>query len=356
LSPPSYWAAGYGRSKDTRVAARKALSQWFSVENAATFDYVARLDAHGKLLWQKPIFEGHSHDLSCVQETTDGLVILGYQTVFYRNTAGGPKKTPFGVPWIAKLDKQGNPLWERNLVDQTEPVLVSPSQFASQPGCENLQITADGKITIAATVNEIESTSQDRDGVVVPDYAFQHTKAPGTLVVQLDHTGKQLSRFETQQADSAFLFAHTDGYFLVEHRRRGFGSFAQFVARFIPYVLSILRKEYTEGAGVRITRLSSTLQVLGAQEILNPAFSERLTAVLATNTGTVFVAGCDLASVNSIAEISSTGSLTAIRPIFKSSTANQCAKVGLARGQPRDLLVFFGSGLTGNRLLRLDTP
>ena len=120
--------------------------------------------------------------------------------------------------------------------------------------------------------------------------------------------------------------------------------------------MDILRNEYLAGAGIRITRLSDKLQVLETHEISDPAFSDKLTAVLSSDTGGYFVTACDLDSVNSIAEISPADSIRAIHPIYKSPTANECAKVGLARGRAKDLLVFFGSSLTGNRLLRLETP
>jgi hypothetical protein len=297
------------------------------------------------------LFEGSAHRFYCIQDAVDGEVVLGTGSLTFADPGNPERPTVLVAPWVAKLDKEGRVLWERMLVSEHEPVLTSP-QGNFNPQCTGLQISDDGRITVAVSVTEIADTQSSGGKITLPEHYYQHTKAIGTLVVQLDPDGRDLSTFRTDAADAAFLFAGSVGFSLVEHTKPAFDRSKGLGAG----VVGMLAQAYAviNASGVRITSLDDHLRKIGAHETRLPALSNRLSAVLPMAAGEYIVAGCDQDSYNSLAKITSTGSVKAVQRILPSARANQCAEIGLAPGPTEgQLLMFFGNRLLGNNILRV---
>jgi hypothetical protein len=350
-----YWVVGYGQSVDTRDEVRKSTlaGAWLKIVNAATFDYVSRFDGTGKQLWQRPMFEGAAHRLYCIREAGDGLVVLGHESVTYPDIEDPQRLYKLDAPWVAKLDKVGRLIWQRMLVSDHEPVLTSPlGNFEST--CSGLQISNAGQITVAVTVTEIEDAKTVAGQIALPNRYYEHAKAAGTLLVQLDSRGREVRTLRTAGADKAFLFSGPDGFSLVEHMKPAPetpGNASAGLIRMLTQAFSVIN-----ASGVRITSLDDNLRKLDVSEIKLSAFSHTLSEVQPATPSGYFIAGCDENSFNSIAWITATGSVKSIQKILPSTRANQCAKIGLAQGATdRDIVVFFSNTLVGNNILRMRT-
>lgn len=313
------------------------------------YDFVARFDKAGKRLWQRNVLEGAWHRLYCVRETNDGLVVLGHAILYYPVADDSSRTMPIDVPWLAKLDKEGAVLWQQALSAGGDTVL-NRALDVENPACRGLQVADSGTITVATTVREVQGTNIVSGHLVIPSH---YSEAPaGTLVVQTNSAGQILDTFRTQAADEAFLFPTRNGLSLVEHMRPGASSGETGHLTVIDVLT--LAKRVIGSSGVRVTEFDDRLKALKTDEVRLPALSNRLSAVEPASSGGFFVAGCDSNSVNSIGLIDPSGSVVTLQQVFASDRANQCAKIGLARStNDGEFMALFASGLAGNILLKM---
>ena len=79
------------------------------------FDFwVVRLDANGNKLWDKSYGGTGTDSASCILQTSDGGFLVG--GISRSSTNGNKTSAPLGYQdyWIARLDAQGNKLWDRS--------------------------------------------------------------------------------------------------------------------------------------------------------------------------------------------------------------------------------------------------
>jgi hypothetical protein len=254
------------------------------------------------------------------------------------------------VPSLTKFDSGGRIQWDRTLVREELPALESSIVWGLS--CTGLLVSSNGQVTVAVTVDEIKGAAKTAKGFVLPAKYWDNTSARGTVLVQLDQEGRIVHSLRTVDAFSAFLFAEGSGFSLVEHLRYklDYRKLAN-----VDLIHKMFAAFTNNGkAGIRITRLNQQLQIVSSIEIPMPSFSDRLSAVLPARGGGYFVTGCDANGFNSIARVTTSGSISATLRIRPSDSINQCDTMGLAYGETDDeVLVFYGGRLDGNNVALL---
>lgn len=351
-----FWVVGYGQTIDTQQEERKSGGnmRWMKIRGAVAFDYVSHLDEAGRLLWQRALFTGASHRIYCVKEGSDGLFVSGYDSLPAIDDGGAPGHTSISiyVPWVAKLGKQGNVLWERRVATDDEPILISASNPV--PTCTGLEAGDDGGVTIAAVVEQIESAKRGPDGLYVPAQYERHISSKGTLIAKFDGAGNELHaiKLDSKAVDKTFLFATNRGFSVVDHiRPTGDTSQVKSVLDILPAV-----REVVSRSGVRITDLNSDLARLDEKNITIPPFFDRLSAVLPLRAGGYFMGGCDVDSKNSIAWITPSGSVGAIRKMDPAVGLSRCADMALGRTDSDDVFILFTDAPSGYNVFKIRGP
>ena len=349
-----FWVVGYGQTIDTRQEERKngANRRWITIRGAAAFDYVSHLDETGRLLWQRALFTGASHRIYCVKEGSDGLFVSGYDSLPAIVDGDAAGETSVTVPWVAKLDKQGSVLWERRVAKEDEPILISDAH--SVPTCTALEAGDDGGVTTAAVVEQIERAKRGPDGLHVPAQYERHLSSKGTLIAKFDGAGNKLQtiKLDSTAVDKTFLFATSRGFTVVDHIRPT-GDLKQ-----VKSVLDILPavRELISRSGVRITDLNSDLARVDEENIIIPPFFDRVSAVLPLRAGGFFIGGCDVDSKNSIAWITPSGSVGAVRKLDPAVGLSRCANMALGRTDSDDDFMLFTDAPSGYNVLRIRSP
>lgn len=349
-----FWVVGYGTSVDTTGVEHQFPNPMdrLKVVDAASYDYLARLDKSGNVFWQRRIFEGHQRFTYCVREASDGPIVLGYRSVTYRVSGDNTKPAIVDVPWLTKFDSQGRIRWDIPLVPDDMPAFETDDLRGSS--CTGLHVSSNDQITVAFTALEFEGITKTSAGVVLPANYRDQAGARGTVVVQIDRDGHIVHSIKTTNASNAYLFAAGSGFSLVEHLRYKADDH-KLPARDLFHVWAADIANIKR-SGIRITRLDDRLETVSTQEISLPAFAGRVSAVLPARSGGYFVTGCDESGYNSIARVTTAGSISALQRIKPSPSINQCDTFGLANGQnDGEVIMFYGGRLDGNNVARLKT-
>ncbi len=92
--------------------------------------WLVKLDAAGQIIWQNTICGDKSDELQAVQQTTDGGYILGGNSA--SNISGDKSENSLGGSdfWILKTDASGNILWQNTIGGNNPDYLQSISQTA----------------------------------------------------------------------------------------------------------------------------------------------------------------------------------------------------------------------------------
>jgi len=151
----SYYVAGWTFSNDGDV----------TVNHGGADYWVIKIDAAGKLIWQKTLGGSDSDGASSVQATADGgCVVAGSSHSLNGDVTGSHGG---GDYWVVKLDKNGNMQWQKALGgSMTE-------------GAECIQVTKDGGYIVSGSANS-------HDGDVTGAHGFGYD----AWIVKLDPDGK----------------------------------------------------------------------------------------------------------------------------------------------------------------------
>jgi hypothetical protein len=211
LPDGGYWVAGVATapelSKDTDNPHGPQRLQ------ALQFDFLRRFDANGsasEILPVSPV--GENHFLSCGVAVPEGYVLTG-------STSSGEQFRNQLSPWMELIDRTGKRIWERSFIDVQNRLIKSTYDRK----CGGLQVTADGRITYAASVmtnHIIESVQETNLGVAklrVAEFSPASNGFRGTLLVQLDMQGNVISQSFRQEMVDAHLVKGKKGLVLLEH-------------------------------------------------------------------------------------------------------------------------------------------
>ena len=179
---------------------------------ANTRDYIRRFDVNGvasEILSVSPV--GENHFFSCGIAVPAGYVLTG-------STTSGEQFRNQLSPWIELIDKTGKRIWERSFIDVQDRLIKS--NFDKK--CGGLQVTADGRITYAASVmtnhivESIQKTNLGVEKLRVAEFSPRSNGFFGTLLVQLDMQGNIISSAFRQEMVDAHL-VKGKGLILIEH-------------------------------------------------------------------------------------------------------------------------------------------
>jgi len=140
--------------------------------------WVIRIDAKGKVLWDRTFGDVNSDGANSIVQTQDGgFIVAGW---------GTPKGKDENYTWVIRLDAQGQRLWDRTFVG---------SGYEDE---ETIIQTADGGFALAISYFLNDSTF---------DLSYYYK----LLVVRMDHEGKVLwdRTFGDIDIDSYGYFAYT---------------------------------------------------------------------------------------------------------------------------------------------------
>ena len=208
------WKTTYSNPKEENpfVAGVLPDGSYWVAGVANTRDYVRRFDANGVASEILPVSPpGENHFFSCGTAVPEGYVLTG-------STTSGEQFRNQLSPWIELIDKTGMRIWERSFIDVQDRLIKS----TFDKKCGGLQVTADGRITYAASVTTnhiIESVQQTNLGVEklrVAEFSPRSNGFGGTLLVQLDMHGNVISSAFRQEMVDAHL-VKGKGLILIEH-------------------------------------------------------------------------------------------------------------------------------------------
>ncbi|MCG5077833.1 hypothetical protein [Paraburkholderia tagetis] len=353
-----FWVVGYEEQKDPRNEIREHREPfgWLKVTQAHTSDYVARFDAAGNLLWSRSYFSGAARGFYCIVESADAILVTGDERVSVipdGNTHRYELERVLFVPWLAKLDKQGNLLWERRVV-MTGGDSVLTSDILLRPRCTGLSVSENGNVTMAAVVAEVQGARHADDGIHVPANG-EHLTARSTIIAQFDSTGRELNKLKLDGENQAFLFEDEGGFSVVGHVRPSFDP-GQVDLRNFATTLAKRAREIQAQSGVRITHFDKVLRATNDEVISVPSLSFNLSAVLPEPNGRYLIAGCDDNSNNSIARIASDGSIDAIQKIEALGGLRQCGTIAFGHGgADNEFLLFVSSRVAGDYVASVRT-
>src|SRR5258707_472502 len=138
------WKTTYSNPKEENpfVAGVLPDGSYWVAGVANTRDYVRRFDTNGVASEILPISPaGENHFFSRGIAVPEGYILTG-------STKSGEQFRNQLSPWIELIDKTGKRIWERSFIDVQDRLIKS--NFDRK--CGGLQVTADGRITYAASV------------------------------------------------------------------------------------------------------------------------------------------------------------------------------------------------------------
>jgi hypothetical protein len=187
-----YWVAGVTQGRDPH-------------------EFVRRFDETGNALLSVAISPvGENHFLECGQEVSDGYIFTGWSE--------SPNR--WLNPWIEKIDKNGQRIWQVTIEEWQDPEtaeirLLENLLSDAIGGCRGLQVKNDGTVTWATSVNTVYVTYSS-NGKTYHRYkgvAGMH----GVLLVQLDASGRERQRiFRKESLGPRLLQKGDDGYVLFD--------------------------------------------------------------------------------------------------------------------------------------------
>jgi hypothetical protein len=179
---------------------------------ANTRDYLRRFDANGVASDVLPVSPvGENHFFSCGIAVPEGYVLTG-------STKSGEQFRNQLSPWIGLIDKTGKRIWERSFIDVQDRLMKS--NFDRK--CGGLQVTADGRITYAASVmtnhivESVQKTNFGDEKLRLAEFSQNSNGFWGTLLVELDMHGNIISSGFRQEMVDAHL-VKGKGLILIEH-------------------------------------------------------------------------------------------------------------------------------------------
>ncbi|MCS3800209.1 T9SS type A sorting domain-containing protein [Niastella sp. OAS944] len=135
--------------------------------------WVVRLGNNGNIIWQKCYGGSLNDHATYVERTPDGYILLG-NTASNDGDVSGSHGTTYDI-WVAKLDKNGNMLWQKCLGGSNN----------EYPGA--IKQTADGGYILTGSSNSWDGDVQGSHSVPV-DTSVSWIK-PDAWVVKLDRNG-----------------------------------------------------------------------------------------------------------------------------------------------------------------------
>jgi len=122
-TPPSQWSWSFGRAQHyvPRAASATADGNYYVVgfinpTGATVLEdaWITKLDASGKIVWQKAFDSSAWDSFTTVAATPDGGAIAGGATATTRLS----EDNWIGGPWIVRFDRDGRVLWQRVYLDE----------------------------------------------------------------------------------------------------------------------------------------------------------------------------------------------------------------------------------------------
>lgn len=179
----SYYVAGTTESSDGDV----------TVNHGAMDYWVIKIDAGGKLLWQKSLGGTDYDNASGIRATNDGGCVVAGTTLSSDGDVTG--KHGANDYWVVKLDKTGNIQWQKALGGGMTEL------------AECIQLTADGGYIVSGTAN---SADGDVTGVHAPGFDAWIVKLDsfGNIKWQKCYGGSnnETAKYIQNTADGGYVF------------------------------------------------------------------------------------------------------------------------------------------------------
>lgn len=171
--PQLQWAMNYGgKAEDSAAFVKQTKDGGYIMAGATaswgygqTDAYLLKIDAEGKLIWEKTFGTGGEEGIKCVAETSDGGYIL----------AGYTKPSGYGQRdiYLIKTDGAGNKIWEKQLGGSENDEAL------------NIKANKDGTYVLAGVSQENGHTSKaywarlDSRGGIIWEQTYGHTGLNG---------------------------------------------------------------------------------------------------------------------------------------------------------------------------------
>jgi hypothetical protein len=339
-----YGLVGSRRTKDITDDLRQRPSDWATITQSATQEFVSILNANGSIGAPIPVSApGETRYLSCGDQVTGGFILAGAVPM-------GPEPWAPLVPWIEKVDANGVRLWASSFpMDQESIMEMRPQDLPKY--CRAIRVSKNGSITLAMNVlvSNAARTAEERTHEA-ESWSLSNL---ATVILQLDAQGKEMGRVVHRSATDEFLFD-------------GGNSQLVLVERYLPRNLSQLKKlplvaavsgmmmEFETNAGLRITAYDESLHEKSVKGYRAKGLSEDIHSVAHTPDGGYLIAGCVRdGAQNFVIYIAPSGRVSTPRKI-SAGGVQQCGyfKFGLA-AEPNKATLVVSNEIAGNRLLTL---
>ncbi len=325
-----YWVVGTAQSQELDVRARTGPG-WVDRLAAVQYDYLRHIDVSGQpgppmRLAPTP----HMHFVYCGIEVADGYVLAGAN-------GGGPALSP-QVPWIEKVDRAGQRIWEKLFATDNGQEMWGQDVTA---GCSGILSGTDGRITWATPVRTVEANPNSPEWAqALNDRQRNHA---ATFVVQFAADGTELARTRHYEVENALLVQLGYRTILIErispmlHPAPRNATPDQ-----IMQTLRELRRVQLEDLGVRLTTYDGSLREIDSSSARMPDFYEMLNAAYPTPDGGLLLSGCEQGVFNYLTFIDSGGRISP-RRTWSSSGPQTCARVAFAPGRSREQVEMLSS-------------
>jgi hypothetical protein len=343
------WGVISQRTRDITADLRDRPTEWSATTTAVTQHFLGRFTDRGRPQQLVPISAvGEERFLDCAAQSADGFVLAGA-------IPAGPDAWDPLVPWIEKLDSNGQRLWTHSFPTDRDLVMNvrRPTEY-----CRRLRVSEDGTITWAMSVLMLKPAHSTEERTRILQDSTRNDSF--TVIVQLDRDGTEMGRVRHPSADGGVLLDAGSDLLLVEHNypaglskiRDSFGQ-ARDLAALGQGVAAVIGAN--EASGTAITTFGPALSEKTMHNYPGGILSNAINAAARTPEGGLLLAGCVRDSAaNFVMYIGRSGSPSKALTVSPAGGMQQCSLYQFGPGQrPGEATLLVANEVGGNRLLTL---